>query len=42
MRKLTRKPAILLAGLLLALLAFALPALASPTHKAVFVIGQSK
>ncbi|MQL52755.1 hypothetical protein GFC01_10875 [Desulfofundulus thermobenzoicus] len=37
-----RKPIILLAGLLLALLAFALPALAAPTHKAVFVIGQSK
>ncbi|MBE3584985.1 MAG: copper amine oxidase N-terminal domain-containing protein [Thermoanaerobacter sp.] len=36
MRKLT----ILLTGLLLALLAFALPALAAPAHKAVFVIGQ--
>ncbi|HHW42281.1 MAG TPA: copper amine oxidase N-terminal domain-containing protein, partial [Desulfotomaculum sp.] len=37
-----RKPTILLASLLLALLALALPALAGPTHKAVFVIGQSK
>ncbi|MCS5694609.1 copper amine oxidase N-terminal domain-containing protein [Desulfofundulus thermocisternus] len=36
MRKLT----ILLTGLLLALLAFTLPALAAPAHKAVFVIGQ--
>ncbi|SHJ15578.1 copper amine oxidase N-terminal domain-containing protein [Desulfofundulus thermosubterraneus] len=35
MRKLT-----LLLGFLLALLAFALPALAAPAHKAVFVIGQ--
>jgi hypothetical protein len=35
-----RKLTILLTGLLLALLAFAPPALAAPAHKAVFVIGQ--
>ena len=37
MRKLT----ILLTGLVLGILAFALPALAAPTHKAAFVIGQA-
>ncbi|HHW44846.1 MAG TPA: copper amine oxidase N-terminal domain-containing protein, partial [Desulfotomaculum sp.] len=50
MRKLMRKPIILLAGLLLALLAFALPALAAPAHQAgqnryrqaVFFVGHNE